>query len=466
MDASFLKIVKRIITDYGTVILNNQAQCKAVLSDYAIGMYKKEIRLLILVLEAGCHRKIVESQDLGITKQILVRDLQADYYLTKDAAEDSIDLLILLLRAKDGIGVVAKAADTAVITHKPAFSGRISTGSITITSEIAGMMLIDGVETGIRIKAQGTVIIENVASGVTEIAVKGDDGRILRTPQMILVRPGETVRVMVRGPMSVSDGFVSIQGGTFTMGSPLSEFKRGNDETQHPVQVSSFYLGQHVVTQKEYKAVMGTNPSTFKGMNHPVECVSWYDAIEYCNKRSEQAWLTPVYTIDKTQADPNNTSSDTIKWRVTWNQNANGYRLPTETEWEYACRAGSTTPFSTGYDITTDQANYDGNYPYNNSAKGIYREKTIAVRSFASNPWGLFDLHGNVWEWCWDWYGDYTRENQHTPPGASSGTFRVIRGGSWSSLAQDLRSANRGYDTPASRHYHHLGFRLARRSGH
>jgi formylglycine-generating enzyme required for sulfatase activity len=203
---------------------------------------------------------------------------------------------------------------------------------------------------------------------------------------------------------------------------------------------------------------MGNNPSSFKGDNLPVEYVSWYDAVEYCNKRSEFEGLTPAYTRE-------------IKFfgmtNVTWNRNAQadprsaGYRLPTEAEWEYACRAGTTTPFSTGNNITTSQANYNGTYPYNGNAKGTYRGKTTLVGSFAPNAWGLYDLHGNVWEWCWDWYGDYARGAQTNPLGAGSGSVRVFRGGSWNSDARYLRSAGRVSLTPASRDCD-VGFRLAR----
>jgi len=146
---------------------------------------------------------------------------------------------------------------------------------------------------------------------------------------------------------------------------------------------------------------------------------------------------------------------------VTWNKNANGYRLPTEAEWEYACRAGTATQFSTGNNITTSQANYNGNYPYNNNAKGTYREKTITVGSFAPNAWGLYDMNGNVWEWCWDWYRGYGSVAQTDPVGASSGASRVKRGGSWGDNARDVRSAYRSYGTPSDRGGD-LGFRLVR----
>ncbi|MDR2576189.1 MAG: SUMF1/EgtB/PvdO family nonheme iron enzyme [Treponema sp.] len=260
-------------------------------------------------------------------------------------------------------------------------------------------------------------------------------------------------------PNPVPNNMVRINGGTFMMGSPDSEVDRSISEIQHSVTLSSFYMGKYEVTQKEYEEVMGTNPSNFKGDNLPVESVSWYDAIDYCNRLSQREGLTPAYTVNGEN--------------VTWNQNANGYRLPTEEEWEYACRAGRTTPFSTGNNITTGQANYNGNYPYNNNAKGTYLEKTTPVGSFAPNPWGLYDMHGNVWEWCWDIYSTYVSQSQEDKESgysiylagggqqSSSGSARVIRGGCWFSVAQLLRSASRFYDAPSYRH-DGVGFRVVR----
>jgi formylglycine-generating enzyme len=263
-------------------------------------------------------------------------------------------------------------------------------------------------------------------------------------------------------PPNAPAGMVLIKGGTFTMGSPANEPEREDDETQHKVTVSSFYMGKYEVTQKEYQEIMKDNPSYFKGDNLPVEKITWYHAIEYCNKRSEKEGLTPSYTINTKQKDPNNKNEeDSIKWTVTWNKNANGYRLPTEAEWEYACRAGTTTPFSTGSNITTSQANYDGNYPYNKNAKGEYRGKTTPVGSFAPNAWGLYDMHGNIFEWCWDWYGDYPTGAQTDPVGAAADSYRVLRGGYWGDYGQYLRSASRGNINPYGR-YDFIGFRLVR----
>ncbi|MDR1788562.1 MAG: SUMF1/EgtB/PvdO family nonheme iron enzyme [Treponema sp.] len=303
----------------------------------------------------------------------------------------------------------------------------------------AKSVMLDAAE--LRIKADLSDAYEKLATFANELT---DELGSAPTPPTARQPPPAAPAVKVPADMA------RIQGGIFTMGSPASEKDRGSDEAQHQVTLSPFYISKYEVTQKQWQEVMGTNPSSFKGDNLPVESVSWYDCIEYCNKRS----------------DPNNQStSDTVRWVVTWNRSANGYRLPTEAEWEYACRAGTTGPFNTGKDISTALANYDGNYPYNNAAKGQYRGKTTPVGSFAPSPWGLYDMHGNVWEWCWDWYGNYSSGAQTDPEGptgpASSGSFRVLRGGGWYGHGRLLRSADRGHDFPGSRHYY-LGFRLVR----
>jgi formylglycine-generating enzyme required for sulfatase activity len=265
--------------------------------------------------------------------------------------------------------------------------------------------------------------------------------------------------------VSIPDGFKYIPGGTFMMGSPSDEVDREDREIPHKVTVSPFYMGMYQVTHKEWYEIMGKGSNKkdeFKGDDLPVEGMSWYGAVEYCNKLSIEEGLTPAYTIDRHQWDKNNTSQhDSLHWLVAWDQSANGYRLPTEAEWEYACRAGTTTPFYTGDNITTNHANYNGNYPYNNGPSGEYRKKPWPVGCGVSNKFGLYDMHGNAWEWCWDWYGDYSADSQIDPTGAVSGAYRVVRGGSWLSLGKNLRSARRDYDIPSDSEYD-LGFRVAR----
>ncbi len=236
------------------------------------------------------------------------------------------------------------------------------------------------------------------------------------------------------------EGFVLVTGGTFQMGSPDSEAWRSNDEKQHSVTVSDFYMSQYEVTQEEYEAVMGSNPSNFSGKAFPVENVSWLDAVAYCNARSGQEGLAPAYVVDGQN--------------VSWERSADGYRLPTEAEWEYACRAGTTTPFYMKDSPSAEEANYYGHYPYmieenyfsqgNLEVKpGEYRQTTVEVGSFSANPFGLYDMHGNVGEWTWDIYGEYPDGEQTNPVGADSGTRRVYRGGGWNDFAKNMRSAYR-----------------------
>jgi len=243
-----------------------------------------------------------------------------------------------------------------------------------------------------------------------------------------------------------------IEGGTFIMGSPKDEKQRHNDEVQHQVTVSSFYIGIYELTQEEYELVTGTNPSVIKGLDLPVTNLNWFDAVEFCNMLSEREGFMPVYTIT-------GRGKERI---VSWNRAANGYRLPTEAEWEYACRAGTTTPFNLGNNITTDQANYNGDYPYDKNPKGENRDRPMPVGSFEPNPWGLYDMHGNVWEWCWDWYGNYPKEAQIDPTGPSSGRAHVVRGGSFHYRAKSARSANRYINSPMGRGSDCYGIRLVR----
>ena len=205
------------------------------------------------------------------------------------------------------------------------------------------------------------------------------------------------------------------------MGSPKEEKERRDDEIQHKVTLTKgFYMGVQLVTQEQWQEVMGNNPSKFKGeKNLPVETVSWDDCQEFIKKLREK---------DKKP-----------------------YRLPTEAEWEYACRAGTTTPFHFGETISTDQANYNGNYIYGNGKKGVYREKTTPVGSFPANAWGLHDMHGNVWQWCQDWYGDYPQKDVVDPQGPEKGEYRVLRGGSWIYDPRYCRSAFRFGNEPGIR---------------
>lgn len=278
------------------------------------------------------------------------------------------------------------------------------------------------------------------------------------------------------------ENFVFISGGEFTMGSPEGEVGReearvlyqqnlGLDysEAQHQVKVSDFAMSKYALTVAEFRrfvdatgyqtdaeqegfsvVYLGNNEGGFqngvnwhhgiRGVlrpssedNHPVVHVSWNDAVAYC------AWM----------------SKETGK----------KFRLPTEAEREYACRAGTATPFNTGENVTTDQANFDGNYPYSNNPKGVNRENTVPVNSFAPNAFGLYNMHGNVAEWCSDWFGERYYDQCKAsgtvtnPAGPSTGSDRVLRGGSWNRPAKFCRSALRNSFAPDYRNAY-IGFRL------
>ena len=233
-----------------------------------------------------------------------------------------------------------------------------------------------------------------------------------------------------------SGNMIFIKGGKFTMGSSSREQDRDIDEMQRRITVSSFYIGKSEVTQKEFMELMNINPSAFKDDSLPVENISWFYAIEYCNRLSMNEGLTPVY------------SSDGVN--VIFNRNANGYRLPTEAEWEYACRAGKKSAYFTGKRITHRHANFGSNLGTTSSAG---RQ--------APNPWGIFDMPGNVFEWCWDWHGFYDKDDLIDPQGPAAGSNRVIRGGSWANGENTLRSAYRNFFSPSSGN-DRIGFRLAR----
>ena len=249
-------------------------------------------------------------------------------------------------------------------------------------------------------------------------------------------------------------GMVWVPAGTFVMGSPTNEVERVYDEYQHTVTVSGFYMDKYLVTQAKYLAVMASNPSWFNGdrsspgytnnygidLNRPVEQVSWYDATNYC------------YRLNVSEG----------RLGSGWE-----YRLPTESEWEYACRAGTTTPFHYGPNLLSGMANFLGMYEYiggvgtryNASGSGISGPPD-PVGIYQPNGYGLYDMHGNVSEWCWDWYGEYPYPPVIVvnPGGPATGQYRVVRGGLWYYSATHCRSATRNYNWPGALDYDY-GFR-------
>jgi formylglycine-generating enzyme len=233
---------------------------------------------------------------------------------------------------------------------------------------------------------------------------------------------------------------VLIKPGPFLMGSPSDEPGRGTEEIRHKVTLTRrYYLCDHEVTQAEWVAVMKWNLSLNKGSDLPVEEVTWFDCVEYCNKRSEREKLTPAYEIVVAMR----VNEHITKAVVTWKREANGYRLPTEAEWEYACRAGTQTAFSCGTCLTAERGNFDGREPLPGCPAGRFREAATPVKSYAPNPWGLYDMHGNVYEWCWDWRAAYPAGAVRDPLGPESGERRIFRGGGWNASERFSRSACR-----------------------
>jgi len=269
---------------------------------------------------------------------------------------------------------------------------------------------------------------ENAEAGAPKPQVAEPKGSV---PSTKPVSPGSEPNVPAGMEVTNSIGMKLrlIPAGEFMMGSPGTESDREDDETQHRVTITKpFYLGETEVTQEQYEKVMGTNPSEFKDPQNPVETVSWDDAVEFCRKLS-------AMPAEKTKGYE--------------------YRLPTEAEWEYACRSGTTTAYGFG-----DDASRLGDYGWFEDNSG---SKTHPVGEKKPNGWGLYDMHGNVYEWCQDRYGNYPSGSATDPTGATSGSDRVLRGGSWFNYAGYCRSASRHWLTPVYRS-DDLGFRVLRSS--
>ncbi len=283
------------------------------------------------------------------------------------------------------------------------------------------------------------LVLANLGKSKATSKREGKEAREGKTDEKPTVIMGE--------PLTNSIGMelLPIKAGKFLMGSPLSEVGRADDEEQHEVTLTrDFFLGKYPVTQEQYTAIMSDNPSQFsaKGADSekvdrmdtsrfPVERVAWEEAVKFCEKLTEKEKGL-----------------------------GRAYRLPTEAEWEYACRAGTTTPFSFGKELNGKQANCDGNYPYGTDVKGPKLNRTCVVGKYPPNAWGLYDMHGNVRQWCSDYYfSKYDLKNVKDPTGPATGPTRVLRGGAWDDFPKNCRSAYRDSfsQTP---HSGYIGFRV------
>jgi len=245
-------------------------------------------------------------------------------------------------------------------------------------------------------------------------------GKPATAPSVIDPNAADRKYLVLQISGEVTMRLVLVPAGKFLMGSPESEKGRSaNEGPQHEVTLSKpFFMGVTEVTQEQYESVMGKNPSHFKGKSRPVEQVSWNDAVEFCKKVSAKT--------------------------------GRAMRLPAEAQWEYACRAGTATPFHTGQTITSELANYDGTQPYGKGWAGRFLRRTLPVGSFGPNAFGLYDMHGNVWEWCVDRYANKygAAAGKANPQGHASGKHRVLRGGSWYDGPRNCRSASRYWLAP------------------
>ena len=299
----------------------------------------------------------------------------------------------------------------------------------------------------------GTLLQSTDAVHWTEVAFASSPCKVkISDKKLFFCAKGETSKNMTI-PLSdtVSLDMIRIEPGTFMMGSPEDELGRQDDEVQHQVTLTQgYWLGKYEVTQAQYEAVMGKNPSCYKGADLPVEQVSWNDAVKFCE------WLT---------------AQERAAGRL---PEGYEYTLPTEAQWEYACRAGTTTAFNNGTNIPTMLQRTDRPCPnldplawygynsgeYNSAGNYTGNGKTFPVGQKQPNAWGLYDMHGNVWEWCLDWYGSYPSSAVTDPKGPATGSDRVLRGGSWDYGANGCRSANR-FDRNPDNYNYIGGFRVA-----
>ena len=339
------------------------------------------------------------------------------------------------------------------------YNFRITTGLLVLT--LAGMTAqaaapslsyeVNGNE--LIINYTGTLLQSTDAVNWTEVAFASSPCKVkISDKKLFFCAKGETSKNMTI-PLSdtVSLDMIWIEPGTFMMGSPEDELGRWDDETQHQVTLTQeYWLGKYEVTQAQYEAVMGTNPSHFKGADLPVEWVTWDDAMEFCAK------LTGIEKAEGRLPE------------------GYEYTLPTEAQWEYACRAGTTTAFNNGTNIPTMLQCTDRPCPnldplawygynsgqYDSAGNYTGNGKTFPVGQKQPNAWGLYDMHGNVWEWCLDWYESYPSSAVTDPKGPATGSFRVVRGGSWYGCADSCRSANR-FDHHPDNHSYGSGFRVA-----
>lgn len=350
----------------------------------------------------------------------------------------------------DWLKVSLNVEDNAVATVDP------QSGEEIIATERSATLSLSGVRDSYAYIVEES---DNLLDWTERYRFNGEPNQVSLVQQLVPFERG-FIRLRLAEKPAIPTGFALIPAGTFLMGSPTQEPGRGNDETLHEVTLTrGFHMSETEVTWSEWNdvrdwAINNGYEDLAVGRNgrngnesgrHPVTEISWFNAIKWCNARSEMEGRIPAYYLSDTFETRNVFRMGSSEPFVNWN--ADGYRLPTEAEWEGACRAGAATAFQSGAITHTDLSPIDPNLDAVGWYGGNSESNTHETGSKAPNFFGLYDMHGNVREWCWDWYGPYEASSTD-PKGEDNGTIRVFRGGSWAETAQKCRSASRDGFSP------------------
>lgn len=455
-----------IFKRYGHVIISQPKLCKGLLNDLA-PQYDLENNLLITALEEGIADELLKPtrEPIDILLRRLAQNLHETVGMDEEFADWAVESWALALN------IISKPIVKTKTSVKP--NPIINTVSTTPEpkKQVAPIFATDVIHQHIKKSAKKTSskpfqftlktpkpipvlkrVMQQIAQNWSLFIIsiifiivvllkiwlllfynKQTTHSIQTKPNVSITKIDTTKNISITSKqiLPIEPEMVKIKGGCFMMGSPTTEIERFSDEDQHQVCVNDFEIGKYEVTQAQWLSVMGNNPSYFKGDNLPVESIS-YDKIQEFIER------------------------------LNYQTNKN-YRLPTEAEWEYAARAGTSTTFYTGKCITTKQANYDGDYDYNGcrTKTNVYKQTTVIVGSYPANPWGLYDMTGNVFEWTCSEYNKYYSGSEKV---CTNNGKNVLRGGSWYSMPFSLRSAYRStFNMQHTRHRHSsIGFRLVR----
>ncbi len=371
--------------------------------------------------------KVIPAELEQVVDKMMAKEPGQRYQTPKEVAE------ALAPFCRKGATPAKEAAKTAIMPQPAVAAPPAVQRRRWLVPAAIGAFLMVGI-------LAGALVYRIVSANGTGVVTNKDPN--VKNGKMAATQGGQVPHIT----NSIGMKLVLIPAGKFMMGSPKDEQGRRDNEEQHEVEITQpFYMGMYTVTQEEYARVMLNNPSCFtatgggkdkvQGMDtgrFPVEYVSWDDAVAFCQKLSEMPEEKAVGRV---------------------------YRLPTEAQWEYACRAGTTTAFHFGNSLSSEQANFNGGAPYGDAAKGIFLGRTTAVGSYPANAFGLFDMHGNVNQWCADWYVDNPHGGKDSEVNTQA-SHRVVRGGGWHYYGGDCRSASRSGYEPGYRIYN-LGFRVA-----